>query len=332
MSLALSFPLRQGESCRMPADIVPGRKRAGAALRRLARNGTATYTGLEAPLRRAVLLHWGSMRRAREALGLQPLLAPRQRWSRKRVIDEVAKLARSGQHMSHGEVAKAGHGDLLLAASKYAGGWVRARSLAGVRFKPIRVASVPNWDASAVVEAIRSRQISDLPLASSKVPKALMSAGLRYFGSWRDAIEASGIDYDSVLLLKPVTDAELFEWLRKFARTKPYMTLYDLDKHGEHAVVCRRRWGSFEAAAKAAGLPDWPIRIRRRAMSRPAVLRALRAWNSARKSLRFGEARTLPGGYYLVNSVLHHFRTWNEGLVAARLPTGKQRRLPTRRK
>jgi hypothetical protein len=315
----------------MPADIVPGRRRAGAALRRLARDGAATYTGLEAPLRRAVLLHWGSMKRAREALGLQPLPAPRQRWSRERVIDEVAKLARSGQHMSHGEVAKAGHGDLLLAASKYAGGWVRARSLAGVRFKPNRVASVPSWDATAVIEAIRNRQLHGQPLASSKVPKSLMSAGLRYFGSWRDAIEASGIDYDHVLLLKQVTDAELLEWLRNLARAKPHMTLYDIDKHGEHAVVCRRRWGSFEAAAKAAGLPEWPIRIRQRAMSRSAVVRALRTWNAARKPLRFGEARTLPGGYYLVNSVLHHFRTWNDALVAAGLPTKKQRRLPSHR-
>ena len=331
MSLALSFPLRQGGGRRMPADIVPGRRSAGAALRRLARNG-ATYTGLEAPLRRAVLLHWGSMKRAREALGLQPLPAPRQRWSRKRVIEEVAKLARSGQHMSHGEVAKAGHGDLLLAASKYAGGWVRARALAGVRFKPLRVASVPSWDASAVVEAIRSRQLHGLPLASSKVPKSLMSAALRYFGSWRDAIEASGIDYDKILLLKPVSDAELLVWLRKLARAKPHMTLYDIDKHGEHAVVCRRRWGSFEAAAEAAGLSEWPVRIRRPAMSRPAVLRALRAWSSARKPLRFGEARAFPGGYYLINSVLRNFRTWSEALAAAGLPSEKQRRLPSRRR
>jgi hypothetical protein len=272
------------------------------------------------------------MKLAREALGLLPLPAPRQRWSRKRVIDEVAKLARSGLHMSHGEVAKAGHVDLLVAASKYVGGWVRARSLAGVRFKPNRVASVPSWDAAAVIEAITNRQLRGLPLASSKVPKSLMSAGLRYFGAWRDAIEASGIDYDSVLLLRTVTDAELLEWLRILARTKPHMTLYDLDKHGEHAVVCRRRWGSFEAAAKAAGLAEWPVRIRQRAMSRPAVLRALRAWNSEKRSLRLREAQDLPGGHYLANSVFHHFRTWNEGLIAAGLPTQKQRRLPSRRR
>jgi hypothetical protein len=44
-------------------------------------------------------------------------------------------------------------------------------------------ASVPSWDASGVIEAIRDRQLRGLPLASSKVPKSLIRAGLRYFGS-----------------------------------------------------------------------------------------------------------------------------------------------------
>lgn len=304
----------------MRESSVPTHAAAAGALRRLSRNGAPKYKDLEPPLRRAVLLHWGSMSVARKALGLQQLPARRQRWSRELVIKEIVKLARSGQHMSSSALIEAGRSDLVMAASKHAGGWVRARSLAGLTFRAERVANMPVWDAHTVLETIKARHKGELPLASSKAPKALTCAARRIFGSWRDAVEAAGINYDSVLLLHRVGDDELCDWLRALARRKPDMTLNELDRHGEHAVVVRRRWGSFEVAAKAAGIVGWPLRMRRRAMSRAAVLRALRDWNAARRPLSLESVRRTAGGYYLINSVFHHFSTWKDGLAAAGLP------------
>jgi hypothetical protein len=298
---------------------VLGRTAAAAALRRLSQKGTLTYTGLEAPLRRAVLLHWGSMTQARQALGLRQLPAPRQMWSRKRVLDEIAKLHRSGQHMSTSAVIEAGRSDLLIAANKYVGSWVRARALAGVSFKARRVASMPVWDAATVIAEIKERHRRNLPLALTKTPKSLTCAANRIFGSWRSAIDAAGIDYDSVLLLRRYGDEELLAWLRQLARAKPHMSLYDLDKYGQHTVACRRRWGSLEAAAQAAGLTAWPARIRHRAMSRAQVIRTLRQWHAAKRSLRFSVVRRAPGGNYLINSAFHHFVTWDKALAAAGL-------------
>ena len=303
-----------------PAVIasVPSRAAATKALRRLAREGTLLYTNLEAPLRRAVLLYWDGMAGARKALGLAALPAPRQAWSRERVIAEIRKLHRSGQHMSTSAVMAAGRNDLVIAANKYAGGWVRARSMAGVKFKAHRAFSMPVWDAATVVAEIQARHREGLPLPLSKAPKSLTCAARRIFGSWRAAVTAAGIDYDSVLLLRQYSDDELLAWLRNLARTSPHMSLYDLDKHGKHTVACRRRWGSLEAAAKAAGLSDWPIRIRTPAMSRLAVVRMLRKWKRDSLPLQISAVRQVEGGHHLINSAFHHFKTWNSAIEAAR--------------
>lgn len=297
---------------------VPSRAAATKALRRLARKGLLLYTSLEAPLRRAVLLYWKGMARARKALGLHKPPAPRQAWSRERVIAEIRKLHRSGQHMSTSAVMAAGRSDLVIAANKYAGGWARARDVAGVKFNAHRGFTMPVWDAATVVAEIQARRREGQALAISKAPKSLTCAACRIFGSWRAAITAAGLDYNSVLLLRQHSDDELLAWLRKLARTNPHMSLNDLDKHGQHTVACRRRWGSLEAAAKAAGLSDWPIRIRTPAMSRLAVVETLRRWEKDAVPLELSAVREMEGGHHLVNSAFHHFKTWNAALEASR--------------
>ena len=104
------------------------------------------------------------------------------------------------------------------------------------------------------------------------------------------------------------------------------MTRFDLDKHGGHAVICRRRWGSLEAAARAAGIVGWPIRIRRRAMTRAQVVRTLRELHRSQQATTMSGVREASDGHYLINSAAHYFPTWSEALRAAGLPPeGDQR-------
>jgi hypothetical protein len=86
-------------------------------------------------------------------------------------------------------------------------------------------------------------------LVSARLPRLALAAlfedrlQIRIFGSWRNAVTAAGIHYDSVLLRRNREDDELLAWLRPLARTKPRMSLHELEKAGQHAVICRRRWG-----------------------------------------------------------------------------------------
>jgi len=301
------------------SEFVPDREQAARAFRRAARNGARTLESLPASLRRAILRYWGSVRRARKVLGLAPLPAQRQAWSRERVIREMRALHRTGQHMSSLAVIKAGRNDLVVAANRYAGGWMRACALAGIEVKRRQPGTGMSWDEATVVEEIRQRRDDGVTLAVSKVPKSLSSAAIRIFGSWRDAITAAGIDYGTVSLTRTYDDAELLRWLRRFARGNPTISISEFDQRAEHAVLCRRRWGSVEGAAAAAGLVGWPHRVRRRVLSRSAVIRALKQRHAAKLPMRAMAVRAGRDGHFLLNSVLRHFDSWAAALRAAGL-------------
>jgi ribosome recycling factor len=257
------------------------------------------------------------MSAARKALQLGGPNAPRQLWSPEKVIAEMRRLHRAGRRLSSSEMAQTGHQNLVIASYRYVGSWSRARMLADVSFKAKRQLRAPVWDEAAIIAEIKVRQKEGLSLAATKVPRSLALAGHRWFGSWREAITAAGIDYETILLLKTRSDAELVAWLRMVAGAEPQMTLNELDQHGEHAVVCRRRWGSLELAARAAGIVGWPKRERHRAMSRRSVIAELKR-RTKRGTASIRSVRNSVNGHHLINSVFRYFAIWDDAVRAAR--------------
>lgn len=285
--------------------------------------GDVLFQDLPPGLRRAVHLHWGSMATARVAANLRsrrPGRAPT--WTAERLIAEIQALARGGQYMSQSAVAAAGHNRLIVRACTMFGSWSRARTRAHIHFAPRKPPGRgTTWDPDAVIAAIRERLRDGESLAVTKSPAPLVSAAQRHFGSWREAIEASGINYRDVNLNRHREDLELLDWLRGLAASDPSMTLYDLDRLGQHAVACRRRWGSLERAARAAGLHDWPVRTRLDAMSREEVIHALRALSRARASLTLRQLRSSAAHHRLLNSIFKRFGSWRDALEAAGVGT-----------
>jgi len=266
------------------------------------------------------------MASARRALRLPAIVPGRRRWTADRVTTEIRKLHRKGQHLSQNAVAKAGRMDLLLAAGRIFGSWTRAREHAGVVMTKRRSRPKMTWDDTTVVAEIQARHRRGEPLAVTKTPSSLVSAAQRIFGSWREAIEAAGFGYHEISLTQRYADHDLLDWLRSLARTRPDMTLYDLDRHGAHTVACRRRWGSLEAAAAAAGVTGWPIRVRYEAMTRDEVVKTIRRLHRARTPLNLTHVRGGPGFSRLVNSAFKHFASWDDAVAAAGLPPQRKQR------
>lgn len=295
-------------------------------LRRRAANRPLRLNDLPAPVRRAVQRHWGSMTAARKAAHLPAMPPGRRRlWTPDRIVAEIRRLQRAGQHLSCNAVAKAGRGDLVSAAWERLGGWTRALDLAGVSFTKRRPPAEFVWDAASVVSGIRSRHRRKESLAVTKTPSSLTSAANRLFGSWRDAIEAAGLDYDEIRLVGRYSDEHLLAWLRTLARAHPEMRLHELEQRGEHVVACRRRWGSLEAAADAAGLDGWPVRVRRDLLSRTEVIRAIRRRARSGEALNFTAVRS-ERGTQLADSALKVFASWDDAVAAAGLPPQRSMR------
>jgi hypothetical protein len=93
----------------------------------------------------------------------------------------------------------------------------------------------------------------------SLVPRRLMAAACRYWGSWRNAVEVAGHDYTKIVLRRDRTDEELLDLVRTIANLRPNMSLDQL-RGLPLITTLYRRFGTPEVAARRAGLTGWPKR------------------------------------------------------------------------
>lgn len=152
-----------------------------------------------AAYRNPELGNWG---RALEAAGLAPE-AHRRRgaWTRQAIIEQIRGLAAQGRPLSFG-AARAARPDLVAAAcsERHFGSWERAVAAAGLDYDGIRRRR--RWTPERIVAAIKHLHASGGPLTTTALRRGgwagLVAAARRpgMFGSWRDAVECAGIDYE----------------------------------------------------------------------------------------------------------------------------------------
>jgi hypothetical protein len=199
-----------------------------------------------------------SMRRPMQNESAAP--EERRRWTEDRVARALLELDRRGVPISQRGLIEAGERQLVQVIN-YFGGFRRARRAAGLP-PPALQWQRCELQAADVLAEIQRRHAEDEPLAWSQIPPALQYAGPRWYGSWRLAITAAGLDYDRIRLTREYTQATLIEAVRTLAREQPQMTLSQLGRHSM-ASTLRERFGSLEKAALGAGCVDWPVRHRR---------------------------------------------------------------------
>lgn len=241
------------------------------------------------------------------------------------MLKELRRLARQGVVLSDRGLSDAGRRDLVGAVRDYFGSIVRARAIAGVPDPPRPSGKREKWDEARVVTEILERYEEALPLAKSRAPQRLIRAGQRYFGSWREAIEAAGLDYDEVRLVRePYTADEVVEHLKLLAITQPTMTWAEVSDEKYYPAIARL-FGSLDKALAQAGLEDWPLRLRERLLERTVVIDELRARRLDGRLTHFTAVQDEDGPLWY--SAITHFGSWDAALEAADLaPDGPQRR------
>ena len=78
-----------------------------------------------------------------------------------------------------------------------------------------------NWNEQLVTEEVRSWHESAKPLYSHYMRQnyqELLAAGIRYFGTWRTAIEAAGIPYDSVRKYRDWSKERIIETIQRLEK------------------------------------------------------------------------------------------------------------------
>ncbi len=213
---------------------------------------------------------FGSWRDAIRAAGLDPkeVCKRKRKWTEERIIQEIQRLHRQGEDLSH-SAAKRNHQYLVVVAvdDRMFGSWRNAIAAAGLDYE--RISKHRFWSKQRIIEEIQElhAQGEDLSHEAAKNSHgALVSAASskRYFGSWRAAIEAAGLDYAKIRKINRWTQDKIVATIRNLHAQGKSVNNSNMRRMGYRGMMeaasRESNFGSWAAAVAAAGLDYDAIR------------------------------------------------------------------------
>lgn len=211
--------------------------------------------------------------------------------------------------------------ELHAAACEFYGTWDTALQYAGISERRVSAPDPSNPDL--VLRKIRQLCLDgyDLSAARNKErDRQLFNAARRYFGSWRGALRAVGMNLEQA---RPSSRP------RSLNREKIIETLRQRHEAGlslawsavclenrVFAIAAKQLFRSWRSALAAAGLlPERIATGAARKWDRQTILAAIRQRHQEGKSLQCTRVREEQGG--LVSAARRYFTTWDEAVVAA---------------
>src|SRR5881394_2320520 len=139
------------------------------------------------------------------------------------------------------------------------------------------------WSSEEVIRELRDRAQNKQELAQGKVGNPLLHAALRYFGTYANAVEAAGLEYESIRK-RPArwSREDVIGKLRNLDAAGVKLN-YSRVKEKAYGIVpaIRREFGTIKRALKEAGVAYYP----RKKWSRRKILSALLKLHREGKSL-----------------------------------------------
>ncbi|MCW3099598.1 MAG: hypothetical protein JWL77_5216 [Chthonomonadaceae bacterium] len=149
---------------------------------------------------------------------------------------------------------------------------------------------------------------------------ALLRAATRYFGSWRNAIEYAGLNYDDIRRYKTWTQERILDRIRELHTAGEDLSWRHVsttvDPQLAAAATKRKHFGSWRNAVTAAGLDYGQIR-RYREWDAPTIEQKLRELHALGVDLN---ARNMEEyDITLITAARRRFDSWDAALTAAGL-------------
>jgi hypothetical protein len=191
------------------------------------------------------------------------LEGPKPRLSKEDVIDRLNELNKQGVEMSIRGVGAADR-KLYRAILKHFKDLESALEEGGLEFVPYPRRLT--WTEEKVIQEIGKLLALGEELSHNIVKRKhpdLVYGAKKHYGTWTKALTMAGIDPTSVRKRPKSTDEELLKELRRLHKNGKPVNAWALRKiNSGLATTLRARWGSHDAALRAAGLDPEKIRLK----------------------------------------------------------------------
>lgn len=180
------------------------------------------------------------------------------KWNQETIAAEILRRFDAGLDLSYSGMTRENL-PLLRAATRYLGSWQAAVEFAGLNYDDIR--RYRSWTNDRIIERIRELYAEGQDLSwrhiSLTLDPSLAAAATKksHFGSWRAALDASGLDYDAIRRYHDWSEDVVLRKVRElFAEGKPLNAKTMERENITLITAARRRFPSWDKTLAAAGL------------------------------------------------------------------------------
>ena len=190
-----------------------------------------------------------------------------RKWTKESIGSEIQRMYSVGEDLNYASIAQ-NQIALLRAATRYFGTWRSAIEYAGLNYNDIRRYKV--WTRDRIVERIHELNEKGVDLSwryiSTQIDPQLAAAATKrkHFGSWRNAIQAAGLDYDIIRRYQEWDEQAVIDRLQELHTQGIDLNAKSMEEYDITLITAaRRRFDSWDKALTAAGLDSSKIVLRK---------------------------------------------------------------------
>jgi hypothetical protein len=280
----------------------------------------------------AAVKYFGSWKSAVIAAGLNydkiNLYADRARWSKEKVINGILELNEKGESLNL-KYVETNYSSLPSAAFRCFGGWKNAIKAAGLDYDKIleegerkRIEKSKKWSKTKIIEKIQELYKKGDDLSHEKIKSnnsALVSAARRYFGSWENALQSAGRDYNKIRREARWSREKVIDEILQLRQTGEGLNAKQVhDNHPSLYWAAGKYFGSWRNAITEAGLDHKKIILYSNGSKQKIIDEILKLYESGEKLNHAHVNRIYPA---LTAAALskNHFGSWRKAVEAAGL-------------
>lgn len=237
-----------------------------------------------------------------------------ERWTDELIVAEIRRLHAAGHPLASTRVEIG----LREVGVKHFGSWARAIQRAGLSYArvklPTRQKPQPKPKAELLAQLRANAAEGRTGVGAGGLVSVADARLLReLFGSVREAVAAAGLDPD-LIRRWAYSDQEVLHELRRLSRQERSMTIRELRRSGL-GKAATERFGTLDAALKAARVRGWPTSLYSHLLSHDEVVAEVQRRHRAGKSM--STADVLREDQRLLRGAYKRFGTWRSALRAA---------------